>query len=73
MFCTDPITRTAQKMHQCTYCGEMIITGEKYEYWKSVDDSWFENKLHPECANDFYTHGDGEYSVCSNERPKELT
>lgn len=71
MFCTKPVTRKAAKEHQCTYCGEPINPGDKYEFWKSVDDSWFANKMHPECCDDLNEWGDGEYSPFSNERPKE--
>ena len=70
MFCTPPKTVVARVPHQCTYCGEAINSGDTYFTWKSVDDSWFTNKMHPECADELNEWGDGEYSAYSNDRPK---
>lgn len=69
MFCTPSITRTARKPHRCTYCGEAINIGDKYETWRSVDDGWFTNKMHPECSADMSESGEYEYSTYCNDRP----
>jgi len=69
MFCTKPVNRIANKKHTCTYCSEPINKGESYNMWKSVDDSWFTNKMHHECADDLNEYGDGEYSPYCNDRP----
>lgn len=69
MFCTPSTERKAAKDHQCTYCGEAINKGDKYLTWKSVDDSWFTNKMHHECADDLAECGDGEYCAYGNYRP----
>jgi len=73
MFCTPAKTVIAAKQHRCTWCGQSIQKGESHEVWKSVDGSWFTNRMHPECNKalnaemDYY--GDDEYIAFSNERP----
>ena len=70
MFCTPPETRKARKEHFCTYCGEKILPGETYQAWRSVDATWFANKMHPECLADLQEWGDGEYTAYCGERPR---
>lgn len=70
MFCTPSKTVTARVLHKCTYCGESIEVGSTYLSWKSVDDSWFQNKMHHECADDQAEWGDGEYFPYQNKRPQ---
>lgn len=69
MFCTPAETVKARKAHKCTYCGEWIKPGELYDTWKSVDDSWFTNKMHPECNEEVSEDGYFEYTPFCNERP----
>lgn len=64
-------SRTARKPHRCTYCGEQINSGDTYTYQKGVyDGAWYESKMHPECFEDCFDGGEGEYTPYSNERPK---
>lgn len=37
MYCTDPETHTARKVHRCMSCGEPIAIGEKYARWRCYD------------------------------------
>ena len=73
MFCTPQESVIARKTHLCTNCAQGIAKGESYVKWKSVDDSWFTNKMHPECLqslneeNEYY--GSFEYMPYSGERP----
>lgn len=70
MYCTPCKTVVAKKSHICTYCGECIDVGDAYCTWRSVDDAWFTNKMHPECVDDLNEWGDGEYFAYSNDRPR---
>lgn len=72
MFCTPAIERTAIKLHRCTYCGQSISIGDLYLTWKSVDEGWFTNKMHHECADDQAEWGDGEYMPYCNDRPQKV-
>lgn len=73
MFCTEAIDIKAKRPHKCTWCGQVIEIGETYKSWKSIDDSWFHNKMHFECRDavsdecDYY--GDNEYMPYDNVRP----
>lgn len=75
MFCTITEDVLAKKEHVCTNCGQKILKGESYKKWKSVDDSWFTSKMHPECfvslldENEYY--GSFEYMPYSGERPEK--
>ncbi len=73
MYCTPVEKPIARKMHQCTWCAQQIMPGERYQRWTSFDDSAFANKMHPECAdacNDECTYwGENEYQAFHNERP----
>ncbi len=63
----------ARKQHRCTNCGEAINAGETYMSWQSVDDGWFNNKMHPECLESLIDDADGghfEYVPFSGERPR---
>ena len=72
-FCTEKQNIVARKPHQCTWCGQQIDKGERHLMWKSVDDSWFTNRMHPECSEACHEEcsywGDWEYSPYSNDRP----
>ena len=39
----------AAKPHECTWCGCQIKKGEIAHYWRSVGDSFTENRMHPNC------------------------
>ena len=71
MFTTPLTYKKARKVHRCTWCGEDIKVGEQYTTWKSVDDSWFTSKMHPECRDDASEHVDGDmtYEPYEGERP----
>ena len=63
-------TRTARKEHQCHYCAELIMAGEKYIFQTGVYDCrWYSSKMHPECFDSVCDSGDGEYTPYSHERP----
>lgn len=73
-FCREMKWRKAIKAHRCSYCGEVILTGDVYAYQPGVcDDRWFETKMHEECWDGFEDDGDGEYMLYSNERPEKVT
>lgn len=74
MYCTPPTTQVARKRHQCTFCAEPIVPGEKYERWASYDDLCFTNKMHLECVAAAREDGRGgsfEYVAFDNERPEK--
>lgn len=69
-FYNPAVTRKAAKPHRCTYCGESITKGDKYQHQKgNYDGRWFESKMHPECFDDMCEFGEGEYKPYSNDRP----
>ena len=72
MYCTPVKTRKAQREHRCTNCGEMILKGEMYNVWESVEETWFKNKMHPECYESMCDEGEFEYMPFSGERPKRV-
>lgn len=39
----------AAKQHDCTWCGCLIKKGETHHYWRSVGDSYTENRMHFAC------------------------
>lgn len=65
MFCSIASKVKARKDHRCTSCGEIIVKGEDYIKWNSVEDSWFSNKMHQECYDaheeDAKEWGDGQW------------
>ena len=68
-------TRTARKEHQCHYCAEMIMVGEKYIYQTGVYDYiWYSIKMHPECFDSLPAGGEDEeeYTPYGNERPHHV-
>lgn len=73
MFCSERTQPTAKKNHRCTWCGQHILAGTKYNKWSSVDDGWFMNKMHDECYDamheEFRLSWDNEYTPYDNERP----
>lgn len=75
MFCTKVIDILARKEHSCTWCAEKILKGELYKQWKSVDDSWFTNKMHEECykvaCDEMQYYSDWEYMPYSEQRPEK--
>lgn len=77
MFCTDKESIVARKPHRCTWCGQEIAKGERYDMWKSVDDGWFTNRMHPECVEacdeECREFHDNEYHPYDNERPAKAT
>lgn len=71
MFCTPRTLKTAKKNHRCTYCGDPIISGDKYYSWVSIDDGkFFRSKMHPECVDglDVDYEGENTYHPYYNER-----
>ena len=70
MYCTPPKTLTAKVPHRCTYCGQAIDPGQKYERWASYDEKCYTNKMHPECLEDLSENGDGEYTPYCYDRPE---
>ena len=59
-------TPTARKEHQCGWCGEMVLVGEKYNRWNGIHEGDFQsNAMHSECAvacHDLLSQGwDDEY------------
>ena len=66
----------AKKRHRCIWCGEPILTGDKYLREKSVFDGHMQNHAwHPECdedSKDYFRH-ENEFSAYSAERPKVTT
>lgn len=75
-FVTDKAVITARKPHRCTWCGQAIEKGEQHFMWKSVDDSWFTNRMHRECLDacteECHFYGEVEYPAYQNERPRRL-
>lgn len=73
-FASKPEFRVAAKQHTCTYCSEHIKQADGYWYWKNFDGSWFTNRMHPECWNDYMQHG-GElgfsYTPYHNDRGRD--
>jgi hypothetical protein len=66
---------TAKKKHQCIWCGEKILPGEKYERQVGIYYGDFQyNKWHLECrdawhkASREYFDIDGEFQPYSNKR-----
>jgi hypothetical protein len=44
-------TPTARKEHQCSWCSELILKGEKYSRWNGIHEGDFQsNAMHLECA-----------------------
>ena len=71
-FYTTAVTRTAKKVHKCSYCAEDINKGDSYEYQDGNSEGrWFKTRMHQECFEDMCEQGDGEYTPYSNERPKK--
>ena len=67
----------ARKMHRCIWCGESIVTGEKYRDERSTFDGEFQHhKWHMECnadAVEYFNSGEGpEFYAHENERPKSI-
>lgn len=62
----------ARKEHQCNWCGEMILVGEKHSYQVAVFDGDFQHtRMHLECdaACDRELSGyDGWYDPFGNRR-----
>jgi hypothetical protein len=73
MFVSKATRPKANKLHRCTYCGEVINPGEVYNKYKSVEDSWFTNKLHDECLaaldEECRYYGENEYTPFEGTRP----
>lgn len=76
MFCTDVKNVRAAIRHKCTSCGEFIEPGEIYKNWRSCDDAWTVNKMHPECLEAHlqnakeYGESEWEYSIYDHQRGK---
>jgi predicted nucleic acid-binding Zn-ribbon protein len=73
MFCTAERTIVTRSPHQCTWCGQTIAKGEPHVMWKSIEDSWFTSRMHPECHDALDEEqrfsSDSEYVPYDNERP----
>ena len=76
MYVFPQTLQTAKKPHNCTWCGQKILMGERYSRWASVDDSYFTSKMHEECVgamlDEFRETRDNEYLPFENERPAKL-
>lgn len=63
----------ARKQHRCIWCGESIVTGEKYCHEISKYDDLQNHHWHLECHTDaaeYFLAGYGpEFSAYENERP----
>lgn len=69
---TEPTTQVARKRHQCTWCYEQILPGEKYVRWVTFDDAAFTSKMHPECEESANAGNEGyewEYTPGDGTRP----
>jgi hypothetical protein len=53
--------RAGLKDHDCTWCGCPIKKGEMHHYWRSVDNSYVENRTHDECLAAAVAAGDFEF------------
>lgn len=77
MYCTPSELRKAIKPHQCTNCAEMIVVGEEYARWMSIDDGkGYSNKMHIECLESLRKENTGgvfEYDPYCGERPTKET
>jgi len=72
MYCTPEKILTARIQHRCEFCYERIEAGQKYVRWASVDETWFTNKMHPECLSALQEDSDWndfEYAPGQGERP----
>lgn len=72
--CLSDAPRVARKEHKCTWCGQPISPGERYQYSSGVFEGEFvTNSLHPECdkaaQEDYAQTGEG-FSPYENERPQ---
>lgn len=75
MYCTDPETPVARKLHRCDSCGEVIVVGEKYIRWRCYDVKNASTiKMHSECYAMHCTDAEGsgywEFIPFYNKRPK---
>jgi len=64
----------ARKEHQCIWCGEGILAGEKYCHEKSIYEGDFQDhKWHLECHKaaqiEIKESGEGSFDAYNNERP----
>lgn len=77
MYCTDPDTFKARKLHVCMSCGQCIEVGETYKRWRSYDGGDAgTSKMHPECLamhQEEGDYGEWEYTPFSYERPEAVT
>ena len=59
----------ARKEHWCSWCGETIRKGEKYDRWNGVHCGEFQSSaLHTECAQAFRDSDWDEYYPGEQER-----
>lgn len=71
----ERVVHKARKPHKCTWCGEMIVVGERYERERCVFEGDPQtNCFHLECAEDLKAAmalepGCFEYNPWSAERP----
>jgi hypothetical protein len=70
-------TPKARSPHKCTWCGEQILSGERYVRISAIFDGEFQtSKFHDEC-NDAcleearYEGGNFEFFPYDNERPSK--
>ena len=73
MYCSDPETLTARKLHRCMSCGETVNPGEQYLRWRCYDSGNVSTvKMHPECHAMHCadaTGGTWEFMLHGHERP----
>jgi hypothetical protein len=71
--------RKARKEHRCTWCGQMILIGEKYRHERvRVDGDMNTNDMHLECDEALaelcrYEGGACYFDPYENERPSQRT
>ena len=66
----------ANKNHTCIWCGESILSGERYQREVSVfEGQWQFHKWHPECEEaaqkEFKATKEYDFDAGTNPRPKK--
>ncbi len=68
----NPQTRISRKSRTCVWCGEEILSKDKYIFQSGImDGDWQNNHYHPECFEYLCKTGEIEFIPHDNERPKQ--